>query len=243
MQIIDLSLLIRDGLQSYPSHPPIRIAPHNTFEETAPRYTPPCQGFSSKMISISDHGGTHVDAPVHFVPGGASITDQPLGRHMGPGVLLDVSSKPASQPVTGAMLEQAERAAGVRVGEGDIVLIRCWPGQWGDPGFLEAAALAADAADWLLARKVRAVGLDLGNVDTGRDMARPVHMKLLPAGMPVYENLCNLDKLPPRFFFIGLPLRLEGATASPVRAVALVGEPWTSLTGVSDASGSAAGGR
>lgn len=234
MQIIDLSLLVRDGLQSYSSHPPIRIKPHNTFEETAPRYTPPCQGFSSKMISISDHGGTHVDAPLHFVPGGASITEQPLERHIGPGVLLDVSSKPTSQPVTAAMLEEAERGAGLRVAQGDIVLIRCWPGQWGEAGFFDAAALAEDAADWLLARKVRAVGLDLANVDNGWDMARPVHMKLLPAGIPIYENLCNLDKLPSRFVFIGLPLRLEGATASPVRAVALVGDLCAPLISSSD---------
>jgi kynurenine formamidase len=122
------------------------------------------------------------------------------------------------------MLENKLAAKGDEIKPGDILLLRTWPGQWGDAIF-KAAGISSTAAKWLCARKIKSLGLDLPNADTGGDMQRPAHMELLGNEIGIIENLVNLDKLTKtRFFFIGLPLHFIGLTASPIRAIAI--EEW-----------------
>jgi kynurenine formamidase len=122
------------------------------------------------------------------------------------------------------MLENKLATKGDEIKPGDILLLRTWPGQWGDAIF-KAAGISWPAAKWLCARKIKSLGLDLPNADTGGDMQRPAHMELLGNEIGIIENLVNLDKLTKtRFFFIGLPLHFIGLTASPIRAIAI--EEW-----------------
>lgn len=226
MKIIDLSQRIYDGLITHPSHPRIIINDFVTHEFTAPRYKPPCKGFATKQILISDHGGTHVDAPTHFYAESESIDQQDLDKFFGDAILLDVSGKELRRPVDLELVKQTLERDGLEVHNGDIVLIRAWSGQWNDPDFHHVNGLTIDAARWLRNQGMKAVGIDLGNIEDNADMTRRVHMFLLGEKVPIYENLANLSALPPvkRFLFAGFPLFLKGCTGSPVRAVALINE-------------------
>lgn len=223
MKIYDLSHPLYDGLVTHPSHPRVIINNFVTHEFSAPRYKPPCRGFATKQVLVSDHAGTHVDAPLHFYPEGQSIDRQPLDRYYGPAVLIDAADKQLRQPVDAAMVEQALQKDGLEIAPGDIVLVRAWKGDWKDPDFHHAAGIDIKAARWLHRAGVKAVGIDLGNIEDNADMSRQVHLFLLEQGVAIYENLANLEKLPAkRFVFAGFPLPLQGCTGSPVRAVALV---------------------
>jgi kynurenine formamidase len=174
---------------------------------------------------FSDHIGTHVDAPFHFIPTGGTIESVPLDRLVGPAVCLDVSGKPPEQPITPAMLEAAEQHAGTTVRKGDILLVRAWPGDHTHEGFLRCAGLSREAAEWTVGRGINALGCDLASPDDPRDLTRPVHMILLGQGIPIMEHVAHLATLPTRRFqFVGVPLKIRGATGSPIRAIALFEE-------------------
>lgn len=223
MKAIDLSHKIYDGLTTHPSHPRIVINDFVNHDFTAPRYKPPCKGFATRQLLISDHAGTHVDAPLHFHPGAESIDRQVLGLFFGSAILLDVSAKELRHPVDSELLQRTLARDHLEIREGDTVLIRAWHGDWADKDFHQANGLALDAAKWLRDRGMKAVGTDLSNIEDNSDMTRKVHCYLLGEKVPIYENLANLDKIPEkRFLFTGFPLPLGGCTGSPVRAVALV---------------------
>ena len=223
MKIIDLTMELADGVQTHPAHPRCVVIEFASHAATAPRFRPPCQGFASRILMFSDHIGTHVDSPFHFIPAGGTIESVPLERLVGPAVCLDVSAKAPEAPVTPAMLEAAAATAGVQVGAGDILLVRAWPGRHTDDGFLQCAGLNREAADWVVARGVKALGCDLASPDDPKDLSRPVHMVLLGQGIPIMEHVAHLDALPrTRFQFVGVPLRIRGATGSPIRAIAII---------------------
>lgn len=184
MRIIDLTLELADGTQTHPAHPRCVVIEFATHAGTAARFRPPCVGFASRILLFSDHIGTHVDAPFHFVPTGETIEAVPLDRLVGPGICLDVSAKAPDAPVTPAMLEAAERRAGVAVQRGDILLVRAWPGRHADDGFLACAGLNREAAEWVAARGVRALGCDLASPDDpiadpgGHGVPHPGHRHL-----------------------------------------------------------------
>lgn len=225
IRIYDLSHRLYDGLTTHPSHPRVVINTFVTHEFTAPRYKPPCKGFATKQLLLSDHAGTHVDAPSHFYARGESIDREDLEKFCGEAVLLDVSDKELRQPVDCDLVKRALERDHLEIRPGDIVLIRAWGGEWDDLDFHHANALSIDAARWLREAGMKAVGIDLGNIEDNADMSRQVHLYLLGEKVPIYENLANLDLLPvKRFVFVGFPLHLEGCTGSPVRAVALIKE-------------------
>jgi kynurenine formamidase len=223
VRIIDLTMELADGVQTHPAHPRCVVIEFANHAATASRFRPPCQGFASRILMFSDHIGTHVDSPFHFLPTGGTIESVPLDRLVGPAVCLDVLAKSPEAPVTPAMLEAAEKRAGTTAQPGDILLMRAWPGRHTDDGFLKCAGLSREAAKWALARGVKALGCDLASPDDPKDLSRPVHMVLLGQGIPIMEHIAHLDALPmPRFQFVGVPLRIRGATGSPIRAIAII---------------------
>ncbi len=225
MKYVDLTLRITDGMVTNPAHIRTSITDQVAHWFTAPRFTPPCRGYSNKLMLLSDHTGTHFDAPHHFIEGAKTIEEVPLDRTFGKAVLIDVSEKAPDKPVEVEMLVKRLALTNTQIEPDDIVLIRSWPGEWGGPGFFEAAGISEEAAKWLAAQKVKCVGVNLANIDTGSDMRRPSHMEFLGKEIGIIENLTNLDKLSQtRFFFMGLPLNFAGLTASPIRAVAI--EEW-----------------
>ena len=186
---------------------------------------PPCEGFESRFLEMSDHSGTHIDAPLHFIRGGNSTSEMDLSRCMGRAVCIDVTPyKGVKDEVTSDMLNQAVAAQNLVVEPDSIVIIRTRTGEWGSEGFFEEGAFHVSVGDWLIEKKVKCIGLDLANIDTHDNMSRSVHMKILPKDIYIVENLVNLDALPKNsvFEFVALPLKLKNATASPVRAIAIV---------------------
>ncbi|MFA4663300.1 cyclase family protein [Pyrococcus kukulkanii] len=155
-------------------------------------------GFYMNVIKMGEHSGTHVDAPAHFIKGGRTIDKVPLERFMGIGMVVDVRK--------GEGLVKPEEVPDKVSGK--IVLF-----------LTEGRELSREAAEKLIRGKVKAVGTDAMSIGS-----EEVHRILLLAGIPIYENLVNLDKLIGKeFLFIGLPLKIEKGSGSPVRAIAITG--------------------
>ncbi|MEA1853963.1 cyclase family protein [Cytobacillus sp. FSL W7-1323] len=225
MKVVDLSVVLYDGLVSFPSHPKVVFMDHVTHDFSKPRYQAPCEGYASKTIIMSDHSGTHMDAPYHFFKDGWTIEQIPVEATMGNAVLVDVSQKSANEPVTRDLVEEVVRRDNLKVKKDDIVLFRCWPGVWNAAGFHDCLSLDPSVASWVVEQKVKAIGLDLPNADINTNMQRNVHMELLGRNIMIFENVVNLEKLTKKhFYFMGTPLNLKGMTGSPIRALAI--EEW-----------------
>lgn len=225
MKIIDLSVLLYDGLVSFPSHPRMVVMDYETRARSGARYIAPCEGFASKVFMMSDHGGTHLDAPYHFFDHGATIEKIPLDATMGEAVLIDVSDKAPDDPVTGEMIERYVQEKNIVIKKDDILFFRCWPGEWQAEGYFDCKALDQSAAEWVVNQKAKAIGLDLANADINENMHRDVHMTLLGRNILIMENIVHLESLSQeRFTFIGTPLNLKGMTGSPIRAIAIENE-------------------
>lgn len=229
-RIVDLGLQLTEGLRTWDVKPPFTMLPcmsAATFR----------LGFSTKLLILEDHCGTHVDSTYHFydgefrAPRGRMIDEFPLDKFMGEAVLVDVSSKAPTDPVDRDLLAAAARDQKVDVKRGDILLVRTWAKGWGEPmeEFLKARAFTADACEWMLDQGVKMVGLDLPNLEGALSKEHdnldcPGHLLLLHPAREVLivENLVNLDRIrAKRFEFYALPLHIKGATGSPVRAVAI----------------------
>jgi arylformamidase len=182
-------------------------------------------------FSLADHVGTHVDAPSHCLPGGANIEDVPLTNLIGEAVVLDMQVE-GDHGYTAADFEHASPG----VERGDIVLIRSGFRDCGPEDRVRQSYLTVEAAEWLVDRGVRAVGVEPGGAEHCWDgvfvhrwddpdcpdpAPWPVHRVLLGAGISIVEGLTNLDGLAgERVRFAGLPLPIPGLTGSPIRAVA-----------------------
>lgn len=177
---------------------------------------------ANRILLIDEHTGTHVDAPFHFDPRGPTVEKVPLEKFFGVAKFLDVSTRRSAEAITRQMLERAVTEQGVEINKGDIVLVRTSKLHWGSKPFFNQKSLDESAAKFLVECKVKAVGIDLSSIDSKEDMAKPVHTLFCSSGVLIFENLIRLDKIRQNSFeFIALPIKLRGATGSPVRAVAL----------------------
>jgi arylformamidase len=188
--------------------------------------------FTSSRINMPSHGFTHVDAPTHFLPGAATMTDMPIDRWCGPAAVVNLSHRGADEGITAEDLE----THGQHIQAGDIVLLRTDWDQKMDIGRREfwttAPWTTREAAEWLAARDVSAVGYDYPpdpslrlNPENPGSVERALHVThdvFFPRDIVVIEYLANLRAIPtPRTIFMALPLKVDGGDGSPVRAVAL----------------------
>lgn len=225
MKLIDLSVTLYDGLKTYQSHPSIGIKDVSTFENSKDKFIAPCEGFESRMLEFSDHSGTHIDAPLHFIRNGESASEMNLENTFGDAVVLDVSdNKKPFESVTSEMLMLAEQKQGIHIKPNQCVLVKTRKEKWGEGSFFKEHAFDKSAGQWLISKGVKLIGLDLPNIDVHDNMQREVHMDVLSKKIYIVENLVNLDKLPlhTHFKFFALPLKLQNATGSPVRAIAII---------------------
>jgi kynurenine formamidase len=213
-----------------------------TLEKVAEGHTPGGYWYAANDFRAAEHGGTHLDAPVHFAQGGDTADEVPLRRLMGRGVVVDVTDAALADrdhEISRADLRAHERRHG-RIPRRAIVLLRTgygrfWPDRERYMGTAERGEAAVaklhfpglhpDAARWLVReRAVRAVGLDTASIDRGRSTTFETHQVLGAANVPVFENVADLQKLPAEgFLFIGLPMKIEGGSGGPLRAMAIVG--------------------
>lgn len=213
-QIIDLSIPIRSvKTPVFPVYPMPLKSSYTTVES---------DGFASFVWTMVDHTATHVDAPSHFVKGGATVDQVPVKRFLLHGVTLDFSRKPPLSTITPSEIARGLKAANEQdVGSGWILLFHTgYTSKAGRDDWMSYPGLGEKACQFIAKMGVDAIGIDAPAPD---HEPSPAHKILLRKGICIYENLTNLDKLPSRGFdFIGLPLTLVGGSASPTRAVALI---------------------
>jgi kynurenine formamidase len=198
--------------------------------------------YAANNFSTAEHGGTHIDAPVHFAAGRHTVEQIPLSRLMGRAVLLDVSAKceaNADYQISVEDFAAWEREHGP-LPDGSILLLRTgfgrrWPDRKSYMGTdergpeavakLHFPGLHPDAARWLVGnRQVKAVGLDTPSIDYGQSTLFESHRILFEKNIPAFENLANLERLPARdFFVVALPMKIAGGSGGPLRAVAILG--------------------
>jgi arylformamidase len=181
----------------------------------------------SRIIHMAEHTGTHLDAPGHFDPAGRNVEEIPLEDLILPGHLLDLRHKKAHDAIGPDDFAQAAVGSGRPVTSGTIVI--AYTGQdklWGQDGFTNERPYVTEAgALWLVERGVTLFGTDLIGIDNPAEWWDPTHLALVGNGVPVIQQLNNLEPLLGReFLFEALPLPMRGGTASPVRAIALVDE-------------------
>lgn len=196
--------------------------------------------YSAYNISTSEHGGTHLDAPVHFSEGGQSTGEIPLQRLIGAASVIDVSEKAAQDRdylVSVADLQAWEEKNGV-LPEGAIVLIntgsaKLWPDATTYMGTAErgAGAVASlhfpgihpDLATWLVQRAIKAVGIDTPSIDYGQSSDFLTHRILFADNIPGFENVAALDQLPATgAFVVALPMKIRGGSGGPLRIIAWI---------------------
>ncbi|MDZ7645449.1 MAG: cyclase family protein [Woeseiaceae bacterium] len=195
--------------------------------------------YSANAFCTAEHGGTHIDAPIHFAEDGHAVADVPLTDLVGPGVVIDVADKAAAD--SDYRLQRADvdahEARHGRIPDGAIVLLRTgWSERWpdaaaylgddtpGDASNLTFPSYGADAARLLIEeRGVRVIGVDTASTDHGRSTDFPVHR--IAAGRQVagLENLTNLGELPATgFTVVALPMKIARGSGGPVRVIAMV---------------------
>jgi len=179
------------------------------------------------QLSLGDHCGTHIDAPVHFIEQGKSIDAINIRQLMGHGRCLDMAHLPEDSEITHAAIVEWEAQHG-EIAAKDIVLFRTgydkkWRLRPDHNDFMSGwAGLSGDGANYLLDKGVTVFGTDSMSLDCCNSADYPAHQAVLGAGGLIIESLANLYLLPTAFTFIALPLRIKGGSASPVRAIALV---------------------
>ena len=197
--------------------------------------------YSAFQFCLAEHGGTHLDAPIHFAEGKWAAEEIPLDRLMGEAVVVDISAQAENNrdyQIAVADVERWEAAHGL-LPNGAIVLFRTGFSQyWPDPmAYLGTAnrgpaavaelhfpGIAPELARWLVAnRSVKAVGLDTPSIDYGQSTLFESHRILYAENILGFENLANLNQLPATgTYLIALPMKIRGGSGGPLRAVAWI---------------------
>lgn len=228
---------------------------HDFSEETI--YWPTAEGFKLETVfqgftdegffyeshnfSAAEHGGTHIDAPIHFAEGKQTVDEIPLERLIGPAVVIDVSAKALPNPDYQVGIEDFKtwEAKHGKIADGSIVFLstgyaRFWPDKVKYMGtdkrgpeavkLLHFPGLDPEAAKWLVEnRNINAIGLDTPSIDYGQSKLFESHQILFEENIPAFENVANLDKLPPTgAHIIALPMKIKGGSGGPTRIIATV---------------------
>ena len=204
--------------------------------ETAGGYS-----YASNRLEMAEHGGTHIDAPIHFTRDGKTLDQIPIEQLIGSGVRIDVAVQCARDRDYLVTIQDFERWEGThgKIPHRSIVLIdtgfaQYWPSRQqylgtevrGPAGVraLHFPGLHPDAASWLVReRQVKAVGIDTASIDYGQSTKFETHVAFLSKNVPVFENLSDLRGLPEQGFdVIALPMKIARGTGGPLRVIAVL---------------------
>lgn len=226
MRVVDLSAPLGESTVMWPGDVPPSAVVVESYER---------EGSLSRRVTLSEHSGTHFDAPCHFSDGGASVADVPLDQLVRPLRIIDIAERAASNPdtvLTVADIAVHETAHGV-IADGDAVFLRTgWDSRrhdptayFGQPDELHFPGFGVAAARFLVSeRKVSGIGIDTLGIDAGTAPDFPVHATAtLPNGVWHVENLINLQAVPVvgATVVIGVP-RLVGGSGFPARVLAIL---------------------
>lgn len=209
MRLLDLTHPVRTGMPVWPGDPPVRLRP-------AARVA--THGYNLLELHLGSQSGTHVEAPFHVDDALPRLDELPLHRFVGEAVVADLRGLPERTPIRPEHLIAVRN----RLAPG-VVLLLCtgWSAHWGTARYAAHPWLDPAAAQLVVTAGVRTVGIDAPSIDPGDAPALPAHHVLAAAHAVIAENLTGLADLlsTPATVWL-LPLALEHAEGSPVRAVA-----------------------
>lgn len=231
-RVVDLSHTFNEQTIYWPTDEPFQ------HEQKAWGVTAGGYWYSSFTLGGSEHGGTHLDAPIHFAEDMRSADQIPIEQLIGEAVVIDIASQceqDADYTLSAADIEAHEAEHG-RIPAGALVLVRTgWAGRWPDkktylgtdaPGDVENLhfpGVSREAAELLAARSVAVVGIDTASIDPGVSRDFPTHQVLGAAQIAILENVANLDEVPERgALLLAFPMKIGGGSGAPCRVVALV---------------------
>ncbi|WP_281558018.1 cyclase family protein [Thalassomonas sp. RHCl1] len=197
--------------------------------------------YSAYNFAAAEHGGTHLDSPVHFYQGQQSVEQIPLEQLIGPAVVIDISSKTAQNrdyQLTVADIQAWEAKQG-KIPDGSILLVNTGFARYygdqkkymgtvkrGEQGVKELSfpGIHPKAAEFIASkRKIKAVGLDTPSLDYGKSTQFQSHVTLFSHNIPGFENVANLNSLPATgATVVALPMKIKGGSGGPLRIVAFV---------------------
>lgn len=206
MRIYDLSLPLQEGMSVWPGDPTFRLERWSMLQ---------ANGANVSRLELGTHTGTHVDAPAHLLPQGATVDALPWEALLGPAWVVEL---PQAGIITATDLQTLPWPAKCR-----RVLFKtqnsCRDARPQTAFPTDYVALAPDAAAWLVAQGVLLVGLDAPSVDPWEEGAGAAHRILLEAGVVIVEGL-QLSQVPSGVYeLICLPLRILGGDGAPARAI------------------------
>jgi len=198
--------------------------------------------YAANNFSTAEHGGTHIDAPIHFSKNGQTVDEIPLDNLIGEAIKIDVSIKALNNPDYQINIEDFtnwEKKEHTQIPDGSIVLLQTgfstyYPDKVKYLGtdkrgkeavkLLHFPGLSAEAAEWLVKnRNIHAIGIDTPSIDYGQSQYFKSHVILLSQNIPAFENLTNLDLVPKKGFkIIALPMKIKGGSGAPLRIVAVL---------------------
>jgi len=231
--LVDLSHTYDQSTLFWPTSP---IA----FEHNKLAYGPSGNGYfySAYTFATPEHGGTHLDAPIHFSKGAKTVEQLPIGNLYAPLVILDVTAQAAADRdyrLAPGDIEVYEAIHGP-IKPGAAVLVRTgWSKHWpdaraylgdntpGDASNLSFPGFGAAAAKMLVDRKVVMIGIDTASIDYGKSKDFAVHVVIARANIPALENLTNLGDLPVAgAYILAAPMKIGGGSGAPARVLAFV---------------------
>ncbi len=233
-ELVDLTHPFNEETLYWPTSP-------TQFQLERLAYGPTDAGYfyAANAFCTPEHGGTHLDAPIHFSAVGRTADRIPLAQLIGPTVVIDVSEHAAADRDYRLRTDDVlafERTYG-KIQPGALVLLRTgWSRRWperkaylgddtpGDASRLHFPSYGEAAARLLVEqREVGMLGVDTASIDYGPSREFIVHRIAAARNLPALENLMNLERLPAHgALVVALPMKIEGGSGGPVRVIALV---------------------
>jgi arylformamidase len=204
-KLFDVSVPLKSGMVHWPGDPDVIIKRNSDMNEG--------EDANTSIISMSNHTGTHMDAPLHFIKGGMSLDDLPLEAVIGKARLIEVAD---TDVIEAKHLEEKGISAGERI----IIKTRNSDIKWWEMDFLDKYVyLSEDAAAYLADKKIRTLGVDYLSIG-GKDInTKETHDHILGAGIWVIEGLKLDEVMPGNYELIALPLKLVNGDGAPCRVV------------------------
>ncbi|MGE0823047.1 MAG: cyclase family protein [Candidatus Binatia bacterium] len=195
--------------------------------------------YAANNLCLAEHGGTHMDAPIHFAEGKRAADEVPLQQLIGPAVIIDVRTQAEQNPdyrLTTADILAWEKQHGQVPSGAIVVMFSGWGARWpdrksylgtdqpGDIAHLHFPGFSRESAEFLLSqRNIDAIGVDTPSIDYGQSQDFIVHQLINGANKPGLENIANVDQLPAKgATLIALPMKIAKGSGGPARIIALL---------------------
>ncbi len=207
-KIIDLSHPITHQMGVFPADPAVGVLRHHNYQN----------GYMVSQFIMGTHTGTHIDVPIHRIPGGNSVDIVPIDKFTGCAYVMPLEGLEPLADINAALLDKfADKVKDV-----DCVIMKTgWSSHFGKDDFFSSfPGITEDGVAWLIDHGIRLIGLETPSVNAIKHLE--IHKLLLEKSIVIVESLTNVDALKQEYVrFFAVPLKLQGLDGSPVRAFAI----------------------